>query len=123
MGGEAPPDLDGLRREMWTRQRQARVAVRIYNRGSWIRFTLVFIPVPLVVVTFRLYLEAWHYYILGGAFIFFAGLLYVLDDRAATRREAALKAAKAARATYQEARSSNGARHSSGAQVLSNGKV
>ncbi len=81
------------------------MAVRTYNRGSWIRFALVFIPVPLVVVIFRLYLEAWHYYVLGGAFIFFAGLLYVLDDRAATRREAALKAAKVARAAYQDARS------------------
>jgi hypothetical protein len=81
------------------------MAVRTYNRGSWIRFALVFIPVPLVVVIFRLYLEAWHYYILGGAFIFFAGLLYVLDDRAATRREATLKAAKVARTAYQEARS------------------
>lgn len=105
MAGEVLPDLDRLRREMWTRQRQARAAVRIYNRGSWIRFALVFIPVPLVVVTFRLYLEAWHYYILGGTFIFFAGLLYVLDDRAATRREAALLATGTARATYQKARS------------------
>ncbi len=92
---------------MWQRQKQARAAVRIYNRGSWIRFALVFIPVPLVVVIFRLYLEAWHYYILGGAFIFFAGLLYVLDDHAATRRETALKASRMARAAYQEARSAS----------------
>ena len=105
MSVEPCSDLDALRRQMWTRQGQAREAVRLYNRGSWIRFALVFIPVPLVVVTFRLYLEAWHYYILGGAFIFFAGLLYVLDDRAATRREAALEAARAARTAYQEARS------------------
>jgi hypothetical protein len=66
---------------------------------------LVFVPVPLVVVTLRLHLEGWHYYVLGGAFIFFAGLLYVLDDRAADRREAALQAAKIARDTYREARS------------------
>ncbi len=105
MSGKGPPDLRELRRQMWQRQRQARAAVRAYNRASWIRFALVFIPVPLVVVTFRLYLEAWHYYVLGGAFIFLAGLLYVLDDRAADRREAALKAARLARATYQEARS------------------
>ena len=105
MSGEGLPDLESLRREMWARQKQARAAVRAYNRASWIRFALVFIPVPLVVVTFRLYLEAWHYYILGGAFIFFAGLLYVLDDRAADRREAALKAARVARETYQAARS------------------
>lgn len=105
MNGEGRPDLESLRRQMWARQRQARAAVRAYNRASWIRFALVFVPVPLIVVTFRLYLEAWHYYILGGAFIFFAGLLYVLDDRAATRREAALKAARIARTTYRTARS------------------
>lgn len=105
MSGEPQPDLDMLRRQMWERQKQARAAVLAYNRASWIRFAAVFIPVPLVVVTFRLYLEAWHYYVLGGGFIFLAGLLYVLDDRAAYRREAALRAAKAARATYQEARS------------------
>jgi hypothetical protein len=90
---------------MWERQRQARAAVRTYNRGSWIRFMLVFVPVPLVVVTFRLHLEAWHYYVLGGVFIFFAGLLHVLDDRAAGRREAASKAARTARAAYRQARS------------------
>ena len=105
MSREATPGPDALRREMRLRQRQAREAVRRYNRTSWIRFALVFVPVPLIVVTFRLYLEAWHYYVLGGAFIFCAGLLYVLDDRAVTRREAALEAAKAARAAYQDARS------------------
>ncbi|WP_422035819.1 hypothetical protein [Reyranella sp.] len=105
MSREAEPGLDALRREMRQRQKQAREAVRRYNRTSWIRFALVFVPVPLIVVTFRLYLEAWHYYVLGGAFIVCAGLLYVLDDRAVTRREAALKAAKAARAAYQDARS------------------
>lgn len=105
MSVEPRPDFDALRRDMWARRKQARAAVRIYNRASWIRFAAVFIPVPLVVVTFRLYLEAWHYYVLGGAFIFCAGLLYVLDDRAAGRREAALKVAKVARAAYQEARS------------------
>jgi hypothetical protein len=105
VSAEPTGDLDSLQREMRRRQQQARAEVRTYNRGSWIRFALMFIPVPLIVVTFRLYLEAWHYYILGGAFIFFAGLLYTLDDRAATRREASLKAAKAARAAYREARS------------------
>lgn len=104
MSAESRSGLDALRREMRERHRQARAAVRTYNRGSWIRFMLVFVPVPLAVVTFRLLLEAWHYYILGGAFIFCAGLLYVLDDRAADRREAALLAARTARATYRKAR-------------------
>ena len=104
MSGEPRAQLSALRREMWARQRQAREAVKTYNRASWIRFALVFIPVPLVVVTFRLSLEAWHYYVLGGAFIVFAGVLYVLDDRAADRREAALEAARIARATYRESR-------------------
>lgn len=104
MSVESRPDLDALRRDMWERQKQARAAVRIYNRRSWIRFMLVFVPVPLVVVTFRLYPEAWHYYVLGGAFIFCAALLYMLDDRAADRREAALLAARTARTAYRKAR-------------------
>ena len=57
-----------------------------------------------MVVLFRLHLVAWHYYILGGAFIVIAGLMYSLDSRAADRRDKALADAKAARAAYREAR-------------------
>ncbi len=78
--------------------------MRAYGRASWIRFAATFIPVPLVVVVFRLYLVAWHYYVLGGAFIVIAMLMYALDSRAATRRDRALAAAKEARSAYRQAR-------------------
>ena len=78
--------------------------MRAYNRGSWIRFASIFVPVPLVVVSLRLYLEAWHYYVLGGGFIVVAMVMYALDERASGRREAALAAARESRARWLEAR-------------------
>lgn len=74
------------------RDREAQAAVRAYNRGSWLRFVTVLVPVPLIVVTFRLHLVDWHYYILGGAFLIVAMAMYLLDERAAARRDAVLKA-------------------------------
>lgn len=97
-------DVETLKQRALASQAEARTAVRDYGRASWIRFAATFIPVPLVVVVFRLYLVAWHYYILGGAFIVIAMLMYALDSRAATRRDRALAAAKEARVAYRQAR-------------------
>ena len=97
-------EIEVLRRRAFDSQAEARAAVRAYGRASWIRFAATFIPVPLVVVLFRLYLVDWHYYILGGAFIVIAMLMYALDTNAATRRDRALAAAKEARAAYRQAR-------------------
>lgn len=97
--------VEMLRRRAFESQAEARAAVRAYGRTSWIRFAATFIPVPLVVVLFRLYLVDWHYYILGGAFIVIAMLMYALDTSAADRRDRALAAAKEARAAYRLARS------------------
>jgi len=96
--------IESLRRQAFERQAKARGAVRAYNRATWMRFAAVFIPVPLVVVLFRLHLDAWHYYILGGAFIVIAVLMYALDGAAVTKRDNAIEAAKAARTAYRQAR-------------------
>lgn len=103
---ENPPGqtIETLKQHAFAGQAAARAAVRAYGRASWLRFAATFIPVPLVVVLFRLHLVAWHYYILGGAFIVIAGLMYALDSRAADRRDKALADAKAARAAYRAAR-------------------
>lgn len=103
---ENPPgqSIETLKQRAFTSQAAARAAVRAYGRASWLRFAATFIPVPLVVVLFRLHLVAWHYYILGSAFIVIAGLMYSLDSRAADRRDKALADAKAARAAYRQAR-------------------
>ena len=64
-----------------------------YRRQTWIRFALVFIPVPLVLVLLRLQVEAWHYFLFGGAYIGFSALLYMIDGRASARCDVADKAA------------------------------
>jgi hypothetical protein len=97
-------EIETLKRRAFESQAEARDAVRAYGRASWIRFAATFIPVPLVVVVFRLYLVDWHYYVLGGAFIVIAMVMYDLDTRAAARRDKALAAAKESRAAYRLAR-------------------
>lgn len=67
-----------------------------YRRHTWFRFVLVFIPVPMVLVLLRLQIEAWHYFLFGGAYIGFSALLYVIDSRASDRCDAADKAAEEA---------------------------
>jgi len=67
-----------------------------YRRTTWIRFTLVFFPVPFVVVLLRLQIEAWTYFVFGGAYLLFSALLYVWDSRASARCDAAERLAKAA---------------------------
>lgn len=67
-----------------------------YRRTTWIRFTLVFFPVPFVVVLLRLQIEAWTYFVFGGAYLLFSALLYVWDSRASARCDAAERLAEAA---------------------------
>ena len=74
-----------------------------YRRQTWFRFALVFIPVPFVLVLLRLQIEAWHYFLFGGAYIGFSAMLYVIDSRASDRCDAADKAADEAERVYNEA--------------------
>jgi hypothetical protein len=74
-----------------------------YRRQTWVRFALVFIPVPLVLVLLRLQIEAWHYFLFGGAYIGLSACLYVIDGRASARCDAADKAADDAQLAYNEA--------------------
>ncbi len=99
-----PTDIATLRERVLEAHEQARGAVRAYNRASWLRFAATFIPVPLIVVTGRLWFVGWHYYVLGGAFFAVALMMYALDARAAEKRDRALKAARDARAAYRQAR-------------------
>ncbi|WP_428668982.1 hypothetical protein [Reyranella sp.] len=72
---------------------EATALTTTYRRRTWVRFALVFIPVPFVLVLLRLQIEAWHYFLFGGAYIGFSALLYVIDGRASDRCDAADKAA------------------------------
>ncbi len=76
---------------------RAEAVNRHYNRTTWIRFTITFFPVPLVVVIMRLHVDAWVYYIYGAAIVVLAVSMYTLDGAARDRCEAADRAAEAAR--------------------------
>ena len=76
---------------------RADAAVRHYNRTTWIRFTITFLPVPLIVVILRLQVDAWAYYIYGAAVVVLTLAMYLLDGAARDRRDAAIRAAEQAR--------------------------
>ena len=67
-----------------------------YRRATWVRFTLVFFPVPFVVVLLRLQVESWIYALYGGAYVGLSALLYVWDGKARDRCAVAEELAKAA---------------------------
>src|SRR3954452_24011026 len=74
-----------------------------YRRATWIRFALVFFPVPFVVVLLRLELEPWHYFVAGGGYIGFSAVLYVIDSRASDKCDAAERVAQQAQAAADAA--------------------
>ena len=85
--------LEALRRRAETLRAEADALTSAYQRVTWIRFTLVFFPIPFVVVLLRLEIESWAYFLFGGAYIGFSALLYVIDSRASDKCNAAEKAA------------------------------
>jgi hypothetical protein len=89
-------DSETLRRRAATLRAEADALTHAYRRATWIRFTLVFFPVPFVVVLLRLHIEAWTYFIFGAAYLGFSALLYIWDGRASDRCDAAERAAAAA---------------------------
>ncbi len=80
-----------------TLERRAVTLTTAYRRQTWIRFVLVFFPVPFLVLLARLQLEAWHYYVAGAAYLIFSGALYCYDSAASSKRDAAVQAASDAR--------------------------
>lgn len=100
---EPVEDLEALRREAATLAAAADAATKTYDRETWIRFALVFVPVPFVVVLLRLQMEAWAYYVAGTILFASAAFLVALDGRAAARRDRAVGAAETAQKAYDEA--------------------
>lgn len=76
---------------------EADAAARHYDRTTWVRFTVTFLPVPLIVVILRLRVDAWVYYIYGAAIVVLTLSMYLLDGAARDRRDAAIRAAQQAR--------------------------
>src|SRR6185369_7080250 len=96
--------LEALQRWAAALRAEADALTSAYQRVTWIRFTLVFFPIPFVVVLLRLEIEPWTYFVFGGAYLGFSALLYVIDSRASDRCEAAESAAMAAQQAYDQAR-------------------
>jgi len=89
-------DIEILWRQASVVSAKAEALTRTYDRTTWFRFTLVFFPVPFVVLLFRLQLEYWHYYLAGAAYIVFSMMLYSIDSAAARKCDAAVQAAEQA---------------------------
>jgi hypothetical protein len=100
-----PPteDLETLQQHATLLAAEAEALTERYQRTTWVRFALVFFPVPFVVVLLRLDLEAWHYYLAGFAYLAFSGSLYTFDTRASARCDEAVLAAGRARQAYERA--------------------
>jgi hypothetical protein len=92
-----------LQQRASTLRAEATALTATYRRTTWIRFALVFIPIPFILVLLRLQIEAWHYFLFGGAYIGCSAWLYVIDSRASDRCDAADKAADEAQRAYSEA--------------------
>jgi hypothetical protein len=91
-------DSEVLRRRAVELEAAAASITRHYDRATWIRFTITFLPVPLIVVILRLQVDAWAYYIFGAAIVVLALAMFLLDGAARDRRDAAIRAAEDARA-------------------------
>jgi hypothetical protein len=91
-----PAEREDLQQRATALRAEADALIVAYQRATWLRFTMVFFPVPFVVVLLRLEIESWAYFIFGGAYIGFSALLYVWDTRASDRCDKAVRAAEAA---------------------------
>ncbi len=91
-------ERDTLQRRALELTADAEAAIRHYDRTTWIRFTITFFPVPLIVVILRLQVDAWVYYLYGAVIVGLTLSMYLLDSAARDRRDAAIRAAEEARA-------------------------
>jgi len=91
-----PADPEDLHRRASALRAEANALANAYQRATWFRFTLVFFPVPFVLVLVRLEIDSWAYYLFGAAYLGFSALLYRWDSRASDKCTAAERAADAA---------------------------
>ena len=84
-------------------KREAEAATRRYDRLAWIRYVALWVPIPLMVLAFKLRMEVWHYYVVGAVFVAVAAVIYAIDMAAVAARDRAIEAADAALVDYEEA--------------------
>ena len=95
MMSAAPADhVETLQRQAAALSAKAKALTLAYERSTWFRFTMVFFPVPFIVLLFRLELENWHYYLAGGAYNVFSMALYSYDSAKAAKCDEAVHAAE-----------------------------
>lgn len=87
---------EALRLHAEALSRQAQAAARAYSRSSWVKYTIAIAAVPMIVLYFRLRMEAWHYYVAGAAFVIVALAMALLDQIAAEKRDKLVAAAEEA---------------------------
>jgi len=97
-------DLERLQRNVLDLAGKADAATQTYDRTAWIRYAAIFVPIPFLVVLFRLQLLAWHYYVVGALFLVFAVAIYVMDLVAVAKRDKAIEAVQRAQEEYEAAR-------------------
>ena len=97
-------ELEQLQRRAAGLEADAKALTQAYKRATWIRFVLFFFPAPLIVVLFRLSLEAWGYYAVGALFILSGAVLFAVDSAASVKCDTATRAAESARQAVEAAR-------------------
>lgn len=85
-----------LQQRAKTLRAEADALTLAYQRATWFRFALVFIPIPFVLLLVRLQMESWAYVLFGGGYLGLSALLYIVDTRASERCDAADRAAQQA---------------------------
>ena len=101
-------DLKTLQQHVSDLARKADAATQIYDRTAWIRYGAIWIPIPFVVLLFRLHMQAWHYYVAGALFLGVALVMYATDLAAVAKRDKAIQAVQRAQEAYEAARRSKG---------------
>ena len=99
-------DLETLQRHVSDLTRKADAATQTYDRTAWIRYGAIWVPIPFVVLLFRLHMQVWHYYVAGALFLAVALVMYAMDLAAVAKRDKAIQAVQRAQEAYEVARMS-----------------
>jgi hypothetical protein len=99
-------DLETLQRRLSELAHEADAATQTYDRTAWIRYAAIWIPIPFLVLLFRVHMQAWHYYVAGALFVVVSLVMYVVDLAAVEKRDETVEAAQRALEAYEAARMS-----------------
>ena len=97
-------DLETLQRHVMDSTREADAATLAYDRIAWIRYGAIWIPIPFLLLLFKLQLQVWHYYVAGALFLIVALVMYTMDLAAVAKRDRAILAVQRAQQAYEVAR-------------------